>query len=139
MVRFEISFTGHENIRSLHQKTIEITRDPDLTPSGDCIVGVNASAACGGLPEDLKERLRDPQTRVRFSIVVGRQAFSFEGRGHPGLELSHPGDIVIRKSGFTCPRTMAIKSDKASDSLPRSMVRALQDPKTTATLTVEIA
>ncbi len=138
-MRFEISFTGHQNIRSLHQRTIEITRDPDLTPGGDCIVGVNASAACGDLPDGLKKRLQDPQTTARFSIVVGGQTFSFEGRGHPGLELSHPGDIVIRKSAFTCPRTVAVKSDKASDSLPRDMIRALRDPKTTGSLVIEIA
>jgi len=81
-VRFEISFTGHGNIRSLHQKTIEITRDSDLTPRGDCIVGVNASSACRDLPDDLKARLRDPQATVRRSIVVGGQSFAFRGRGH---------------------------------------------------------
>jgi len=138
-VRFEISFTGHGNIRSLHPKTIEITRDSDLTPRGDCIVGVNASSACGDLPDDLKARLRDPLATVRLSIVVNEQTFSFEGRGHPELELSHPEDIVIRRSGFTCPRTLAVKSDKASDDLPRGMVEALRDPKTAGSLVIEVA
>jgi hypothetical protein len=45
-VRFEIQFSGHENIRSNHQKTIEITKESHLTPSGDCIIGVNASSSC---------------------------------------------------------------------------------------------
>ncbi|MGI0066726.1 MAG: DUF371 domain-containing protein, partial [Nitrosotalea sp.] len=39
-MRFEISFHGHENVRSLHPKSIEITTDPNLTVNGDCIVGV---------------------------------------------------------------------------------------------------
>jgi len=137
-VRFEISFSGHENIRSLHQKTIEITRDPDLSTRGDCIVGVRASSGCAGIPDRLKERLRDPGSTVRFRIEVAGRAFSFEGRGHPSLELSHPHDIVIRKSGFVCPRTAAVGADAASDSLPREIVRRLQDPDAVGSLTIEV-
>jgi len=37
-VRYEIEFFGHENIRSNHKKTIEITKESHLTPRGDCIV-----------------------------------------------------------------------------------------------------
>ena len=39
-MHFEIPFFGHPNIRSLHGRTIEITREPHLTLQGDCIVGV---------------------------------------------------------------------------------------------------
>ena len=45
-MKFEIEFSGHENIRSNHQKTIEITKESHLTPRGDCIVGVNAKYSC---------------------------------------------------------------------------------------------
>ena len=137
-MKFEISFTGHENIRSLHQKTIEITKDSHLTPKGDCIVGINASYACADLPLDLKEKLRDSTSKIKFSIVVNEHAFTFEGNGHPDLKLSHTEDIVIRKSDFICPRTMAIKSDNASDSLPRDMVKQLQNPDTKGNLIIEI-
>jgi hypothetical protein len=75
---------------------------------------------------------------VTFSIKVGDEDFQIEGKGHPDLILTHTEDIVIRKSDFICPRTLAVKCDKASDLLPRSMVTQLQDPKTIGTFTILI-
>ena len=137
-MRFEIKFSGHENIRSNHQKTIEITKDHNLTPQGDCIIGVNATSGCADLPQDLKDKLKDPNAKVTFSICVGDHEFIIKGMGHPELLLTHSEDIVIRKSDFICPRTLAVYCDKASDLLPREMVSLLQDPKTTGTFTIII-
>ena len=137
-MKFEIEFTGHANIRSNHQRTLEITKESHLTPRGDCIVGVNAKSSCADLPEELKNKLKNPDSKVNFSIKVGDEEFVMEGKGHPDLILSHTEDIVIRKSDFVCPRTLAIKCDKASDLLPRSMVKLLQDPKTIGTFTIII-
>jgi hypothetical protein len=135
-VRFEIQFSGHENIRSNHKKTIEITKESKLTVRGDCIVGVNASSSCFDLPESFKEKLRDSKSKVQFSIKVAGHEFIVEGQGHPDLLLSHKEDIVIRKSDFISPRTLAVRCDKASDLLPREMVQALQNPKARGTFTI---
>jgi hypothetical protein len=135
-MKFEIEFSGHENIRSNHQKTIEITKESHLTPQGDCIVGVNAKSSCADLPDELKNKLKDPNSKIIFSIKVEDEDFVVEGRGHPDLILTHTEDIVIRKSNFICPRTLAVKCDKASDLLPRSMVLKLQDPKTIGKFTI---
>ena len=137
-MKFEIEFTGHENIRSNHQRTLEITKESHLTPRGDCIIGVNAKSSCADLPEELKNKLKNPDSKVNFSIKVGDEEFVMDGKGHSDLILSHTEDIVIRKSDFICPRTLAIKCDKASDLLPRSMVKLLQDPKTIGTFTIDI-
>ncbi len=137
-MNFEIEFTGHENIRSNHQRTLEITKESHLTPRGDCIIGVNAKSSCADLPEELKIKLKNPDSKVNFSIKVGDEEFVMEGKGHPDLILSHTEDIVIRKSDFVCPRTLAINCDKASDLLPRSMVKLLQDPKTIGTFTITV-
>jgi hypothetical protein len=137
-VRFEIEFSGHENIRSNHKKTIEITKESELTVRGDCIVGVNANYACSDLPEDLKEKLQDPSSEIEFSIKVEQHEFVLKGKGHEDLILSHPEDIVIRKSDFVCPRTLAVKCDKASDLLPREMVTLLQNPKTKGIFTINV-
>ena len=137
-MKFEIAFSGHENIRSNHQKTIEITKEPHLTPRGDCIVGVNAKSSCADLPEELKIKLKSPNSKVTFSIKVGDEDFVIEGSGHPDLILTHTEDIVIRKSDFICPRTLAVKCDKASNLLPRSMVSLLQDPKTIGIFTITV-
>jgi hypothetical protein len=129
-VRFEIEFFGHENIRSNHKKTIEITKETDLTPRGDCIIGIHANYSCYDLPGSLKDKLRDPESKIQFSIKVEEHEFLLEGKGHEDLILTHKEDIVIRKSDVVCPRTLAVKCDKASDLIPREMIKLLQDPKT---------
>ena len=129
-MKYEIEFFGHENIRSNHKNTIEITKESHLTPRGDCIVGVSANSSCIDLPEKLKNKLKNPETTVQFLIKVGDDEFSLKGKGHPNLTLTHKEDIVLRKSDFTCPRTLSVKCDKASDLLPREMVTKLQNPKT---------
>ena len=137
-MRFEIEFFGHENIRSTHQKTIEITKEKELTPRGDCIVGVGTNASCFDIPENIKEKLKDPDSKVQLSIKVQDQEIVVQGRGHKDLTLTHKEDIVIRTSDFVCPRTLAVKCDKASDLLPRKMVSTLQDPKTKGVFTITV-
>ena len=137
-MQFEIEFFGHKNIRSNHQNTIEITRESDLTPSGDCIVGVMASSACADLPDDMKKRLQNPDALVSFTFTVGQYEFVVYGTGHADLTLSHKEDIVLRKSNFTCPRTISVKCNKASNDIPREMIHLLQDPDTRGTLTIRI-
>ena len=137
-MKFEIQFSGNENIRSNHQKTIEITKESHLTPQGDCIVGINATSGCADLPQELKDKLKVPDVKVSFSICVGEHEFVLEGKGHHDLILTHSEDIVIRKSDFICPRTLAVKCDKASDLLPREMVSLLQDPTTKGIFTITV-
>lgn len=137
-MHFEIPFSGHENIRSLHKTTIEITKESSLTPSGDCIIGVNAKSSCKEIPENIKEKLKNPNSKVVFSIIVNDHIFKINGRGHRDIICSHPNDIVLRKSNFVCPRTLAVNCDKASDSIPRKLVQMLQNPKTTGVFAIEI-
>ncbi len=135
-MRFEIKFSGHENIRSTHKKTIEITKESELTTRGDCIIGVNASCSCSDLPQSIKEKLQDPKSIVQFSIKVAIHEFIVNGSGHQNLTLTHTEDIVIRKSDFVCPRTLAVNCDKTSEHLPREMVTLLQDPTVKGTFTI---
>ena len=137
-MRVEIQFFGHENIRSNHKRTIEITKDSHLTPSGDCIVGVSANSCCADLPPLFKEKIRDPKTKIKITILVGEHEFTIVGNGHPDLNLTHVEDIVIRKSDFICPRTLAINCDKASDQIPRDMIKLLQVPKTRGTFRIDV-
>lgn len=135
---FEITFSGHENIRSNHQKTIEITKERHLTPQGDCIIGVNATHGCADLPSELKQKLKDSNSKVSFVIKVEDHEFHVDGHGNENLLLTHTEDIVIRKSDFVCPRTLAVKCDKASDLLPRDMISALQNPNARGTFVIKV-
>ncbi len=137
-MHFEISFYGHENIRSLHQKSIEITTESDLTLNGDCIIGVGASCGCNDIPEKMKRLLRNSKTNIVFTIKVNDFSFKVNGRGNDELILTHPHDIVIRKSAFICPRTLATNCNKASDSIPRQLIKALQNSDTKGIFTIDV-
>jgi hypothetical protein len=41
-VKYIFHCFGHENIRARHGKTIEFSKDCELTARGDCIIGVRA-------------------------------------------------------------------------------------------------
>jgi len=137
-VKYEIEFFGHKNIRSNHKNTIEITKESHLTPRGDCIVGVSANSSYKDLPEELKNKLKNPENTIEFLFKVEDIEFSLKGKGHSNLTLTHQEDIVLRKSDFTCPRTLSVKCDKASDLVPREMVTKLQNPKTKGLLIISI-
>src|SRR5574340_1611629 len=137
-MRFEISFHGHKNVRSLHPKSIEITTDSDLTVNGDCIVCIRASCGCLGIPDEIKTLLQKPQSEVTCTILVDDLSYKITGRGSEKLTLKNPHDIVIRKSNFTCPRTLSIGCDVASDSIPPQIIKALQNPKTRGIFRIEV-
>jgi uncharacterized protein len=128
MVQDDVTFYGHPNIRSLHAKTIEITKDEHLTPRGDCIIGVKANKACVDLDEVLKHRLKSNSAVVRIEVMVGNESVLINGMGDHRLSMLNSHDIVIRRTNFACPRTMSVQCDKASSEVPRKMVKILQDP-----------
>ena len=99
---------------------------------------LNATSSCADLPEELKQKLKNPDSKITFSISVDDEEFVVVGRGHPDLILTHQDDIVIRKSDFICPRTLAIKCDKASDLVPRKMISLLQNPLTKGIFTIKV-
>lgn len=123
----QIPFAGHPNVRATHRTTTEITVEGSLTPRGDCIVGVGAGIGCSALPDDVKHILRRGDSRVRITIRVGARSFVIRGRGDPGLALEHRSDMVIRKSAFLCPRTLAVECDAASVDMPREMAQDLRE------------
>lgn len=134
----EIPFYGHQNVRAYHPRTIEITMEPDLTLQGDCIIGVSADSGCVGIPHKMKEMIRRSDSKITITIQVNGDSFVVTGRGHEDLKLENTHDIVIRKSSYLCPRTLAINCDKASDDMPRKMVKELQDPKTKGRFVIEV-
>ena len=138
IMKLEIPFTGHKHVLSLHEKTLEITKDDELTPQGDCIVGVNSGISCIDLPEKIKKKIQNPETKIKFTLKVGKFSFKVQGHGSEKLTLKHVSDIVLRKSAFTCSRTIAINCDKPSSDIPRDLVRLLQDPQTKGKMIIEV-
>ena len=124
-MNFKIRAKGHKNVLSLHKSTFEITKDTDLTLAGDCIIGLDIDKSMDDFPQDFKEKLSNDDTKVIVELNTPNASDRIEGYGHHDLSLSHPTDIVCRKSTFICPRTLMIKSDKAAIDLNRDLIADL--------------
>jgi hypothetical protein len=133
-----IAFHGHPMVRSLHLTTIEITTVENLTERGDCVIGVGATKGCEQLSETLKTALRSDRANVTIRVLVGEEAFVLTAEGDRGLELSHPHDMVIRKSRFMSDRTLAVSASAAARDISRSIVSKLRNPMTVGTLEIEV-
>ncbi len=119
---------GHENIRATHPTTFEITREDYLTTKGDCIIGINADKAVASLKEDFKSALRrEDSILLGILYIPERNVYdTFVAQGSSGLELSDTRRIIVRKSSFINPPTLAIHSSKAARDIDRSLVRLLK-------------
>ncbi len=124
-MNFKIMAKGHENVLSLHKSTFEITKDNDLSLAGDCIIGLDIDKSMEDFPNEFKEKLANDDTRVIVELRTPNASDSIEGFGHHDLSLSHPTDIVCRKSTFVCSRTLMIKSNKAAIDLNRNLIKDL--------------
>ena len=76
-MKIEIPFKGHKNILSLHKKTIEITKESELTINGDCIIGTNADLSCKDLPEKFKKKAQNPDSEIISPSRLGMTLFQF--------------------------------------------------------------
>ncbi|MEM3016931.1 MAG: DUF371 domain-containing protein [Candidatus Nitrosocaldus sp.] len=132
-----ITFYGHRNVRALHRSTIEVTKDEHLTLRGDCIVGVKADKACRDLNALIGDRVRQDDREIRFTILVKGMEWRFTAKGCRMLTLEDDRSIVIRKSTYICPRTLAIMSSASAIDMPREMVRMLMDESTRGVLMIE--
>ena len=124
-MNFKIKAKGHENVLSLHKSTFEITKDKDLSLAGDCIIGLDIDKSMEDFPKGFKEKLANDDTKVIVELRTPNASDTIEGYGHHDLTLSHPTDIVCRKSTFVCSRTLMIKSNKAAIDLNRDLIKDL--------------
>jgi hypothetical protein len=125
MITETITAKGHENVRATHAKTFEFTAEEHLTPRGDCIVAIQADKTMGGLSEEFKGALRRDGAVLRITIECNGLTEEITAYGSKNLILTHPTDMVVRRSDFICPRTLAIRADKAAADLGRNLVQEL--------------
>jgi len=133
------SARGHENIEATHRTTFEVTKEATLTKQGDCIIAVEASKAAADLPLEFKEAARKEGAHITVTIEASELKEIVKANGSPQLKFMHPTDLVVRKSGYVCGRTLAIGADKAASDFSRELVEKLKDPgqEITVTLAVE--
>lgn len=115
---------GHSAIRATHAKTLELSRDTDITTRATCVVAVGVAAAPGPLAGP-----------VRITIEAGGLSFALDARANSSWDPAGPA--VIRRSPLRRPDTLATHASAAASDLPRELVAALRAAGTTVELTVE--
>jgi hypothetical protein len=127
---------GHGNIQATHKTTLEFTKDTHLSRKGDCIIAVAADKALADLSAKFKEKLRKPHSKLIITIEADGIIEQVTAHGSPKLILTHPNDVVIRKSDYMCNRTLAVHADKAAQDLSRDLVEKLKNPKQRVKITL---
>jgi len=120
---------GHPNVTSKHATTFEVTKDPEMTIRGDCIIGVSSEASMGDLPAELRNAMKKEDAVIKVMLETENARDEIKGYGHPELTLDHPTDMVCRKSEFKCSRTLMIKADKAACDLKKDLINDLSSGK----------
>jgi hypothetical protein len=80
-------------------------------------------------PDEFKEMIADSSTKITVDLKTENGHDEITGFGHEDLTLTHPTDIVIRKSDFTCSRTLMINADKAARDLDEKLIDDLKNEK----------
>lgn len=126
-MEFKIKSKGHKNVSSLHKSTFEITKDLEIGPTADCIIGVDMNDSMLDFPQKFKDKIANSNTKILVLLDTPNAHDEIIGFGHENLTLSHPTDIVCRTSDFTCPRTLMIKSTKAARDLNHDLINDLKN------------
>ena len=132
------SARGHENIEATHKTTFEVTKEATLTKQGDCIIAVESTKAAADLPFEFKEAAKKEGAQITVTIEAGELREIVKAKGSPQLQFMHPTDLVVRKSGYVCGRTLAIGADKAASDFSRKLVEKLKDPSQEIAVTLAV-
>ncbi len=114
------------------------TKENHLKTTGDCIVGINADKGLMDFSKNFREMLKKETSTLKINLEAACLTETIQAYGSPKLVLTHPIDMVIRKSDFISDRTMAIHADKSSKDLSRQLVEKLKDPKQKIVITINV-
>ena len=126
---FKLISKGHKNVSSLHKSTFEITKDAEIGPTADCIIGTDADKSMLNFPQEFKDKIADSNTKIKVILDTENGHDEITGFGHEDLTLTHPTDIVCRTSDYTCSRTLMIRADKAARDLDENIIEDLKNEK----------
>ena len=126
---FKLKTKGHKNVTSHHKSTFEITKDVEIGPTADCIIGTDADKSMLNFPQEFKDKIADSNTKITVILDTENGHDEITGFGHEDLTLTHPTDMVCRTSDFTCSRTLMIKADKAAKDIDLKLIEDLKNEK----------
>ena len=133
-----VTFWGHPLVTALHKTTIMITKEDYVTSNGDCVVGVSANKACRDLTSNVKTALRSNNAEVEIMISICDQVVRISAQGCSTLTLDDPIEMVIRKSGYSSSRTLAVCADTAAFDLQHNMVERLRGKMNRGTVLIKV-
>jgi hypothetical protein len=116
--------------------TLEITKDAHITERGDCIVAICASKGAADLSPEFHRLVRNEDARITVTLEAAGQSEVIIGRGDSRLTLSHPADLVARKSNYVCRRTLMVEADRSASDLKREFVTALRNQNSMVTIEI---
>jgi hypothetical protein len=129
---------GHKNVQSTHHTTLEFTKETNLSRNGDCVLVVSVDKGLIDLSAQFKTALKKVHAELMVKIEADGISEEIHAQGSPNLDLSHPSEMVLRKSEFVSNRTLGIKADKAAGDLSRELVEILKNPKQQAKITLTV-
>jgi hypothetical protein len=138
MARFSFRAWGDDKITSRHKTTLEITKEGVKTGYGDCIVATRSEIGLRDLPEELKEQARVMGVTMVVILEAGGFSQLIRGRGDPALTFESDHEMVIRKSGYVCGRTLMVHANKAAAELESSFVELIKDGKRDVRITIAV-
>jgi hypothetical protein len=127
---------GHPLVSGTHPTTFEVTVEPHLTSTGNCIIGIAADKGCAGLSSAFRLVLSHDDARLLTRLRCGETEVEIHSQGSSQFTLDHPSDMVWRRSKFVCRRTIGILSDHVAATLPDELIKNLvAEKKMVVTLT----
>ncbi len=125
---FLLTAKGHTKVLATHPSTFEVTMESQLTPRGDCIIGICASHAANQVNELIGDTLRQTTSQIITYLSVDNITEQIQGWGSPLLTLDSLTSLVWRTSEYIDGRTISIRCNKAARDLNRNLIQSLQNP-----------
>jgi 16S rRNA (cytidine1402-2'-O)-methyltransferase len=123
-----VSFScrGHPAIAGTHAKTLELTRDPEITRRATCVLGVSS------------EHRNDALLALRGEVDVALECGELRDEFRATVTPFFVGDdsLVFRRGGALRGRTIAYDASKGSSDIDRDLVAALTDRNAEVRVTI---
>ena len=131
-MKYTFTAHGHQNILATHKTTLEITKDSELTKSGDCIVAVRADFSL----QQLQRIIGSCGDGGKISLLIECAGIKEEIIAVVNRDFSSESEIVLRKGSFISERTIGIQADRAACDIGRKLVGKLKSPTSIVSVTV---
>jgi hypothetical protein len=127
MLKEVIYASGHKNVSATHRSTFEITTDPEISDTADCIIGVAADKGAASLSHEFKAAAANDDSFLTLKIKCGNMTETVTGWGSSKMGFTDGSSMVFRVSDYVCGRTVMINADKPAARLNRGLVKCISE------------